>query len=310
MTFGALYGPLDRRGSFVFTDPNFHWTNWTASLTLTGEYNKENPIFTSRIGQSGFQLQRPLNSNRTQNLLLRYTFSETRLTNLLIPDLVPSVDLHTRLSTLAAVWIRDTRDNALDAHKGAYDSVEFDVNPSLLGSNMSFGKFVAQAAIYKPIHGIVWANSIRVGVEQALGGSHVPLSQKFFTGGGSTLRGFPLNGAGPQRTIPACNNPSDLSTCGFINVPTGGNQLFILNSELRIPLPIMKNLSFATFYDGGNVIDPVGFRNFSRLYTNSVGMGFRYSTPVGPIRFDVGHNLSPIPGISATQYFITLGQAF
>jgi outer membrane protein assembly factor BamA len=310
MTFGGLYGPLDRRGSFAFTDPNFRWTNWTASLTLTGEYNKENPIFTSRLGQSGFQLQRPLNSNRTQNLLLRYTFSETGLTNLLIPDLVPSVDLHTRLSTLAAVWIRDTRDNALDAHKGAYDSVEFDVNPSLLGSNVNFGKFVAQAAIYRPIHQIVWANSIRVGVEQAFAGSHVPLSQKFFSGGGSTLRGFPLNGAGPQRSIPACDNPSDKSTCSFINVPTGGNELFILNSELRIPLPIIKNLSFATFYDGGNVIDPAGFRNFSRLYTNSVGMGLRYATPVGPVRVDVGHNLSPIPGISATQFFITLGQAF
>jgi outer membrane protein assembly factor BamA len=310
MTFGGLYGPLQRRGSFVFSDPNFLWSPWTASLTLTGEYNKENPIFTSRLGQSGFQLQKPLNSNRTQNLLLRYTFSETRLTNLLIPELVPPADLHTRLSTLAAVWIRDTRDNILDAHKGAYDSVQLDVNPSVLGSNVSFAKFVAQAAVYKPLHTIIWANSIRVGVEQPFAGSHVPLSQKFFSGGGSTLRGFPLNGAGPQRTIPACANPSDRSTCAFINVPTGGNELFILNSELRLPLPVVKNLSFVTFYDGGNVIDPVGFKNFSRLYTNSVGMGLRYSTPVGPIRFDIGHNLSPIPGISATQFFITLGQAF
>lgn len=310
MTFGGLYGPLDRRGTFAFTDPNFRWTNWNASLTLTGEYNKENPIFTSRIGQFGFQLQRPLNSNRTQNLLLRYTFSETGLTNLLIPDLIPLDDRRTRLSTLAAVWIRDTRDNALDARKGAYDSLEFDVNPSVLGSNVNFGKFVAQAAIYRPIHRIVWANSIRVGVEQAFAGSHVPLSQKFFSGGGSTLRGFPLNGAGPQRKIPACGNPADTSTCGFINVPTGGNELFILNSELRIPLPIMKNLSLATFYDGGNVIDPAGFKNFSRLYTNSVGLGLRYATPVGPIRVDFGHNLSPIPGIKATQFFITLGQAF
>ena len=147
-------------------------------------------------------------------------------------------------------------------------------------------------------------------MEQASSGSHVPLSQKFFTGGGSTLRGFPLNGAGPQATIPACGNPSDTSTCGFIRVPTGGAQLFIVNSELRIPLPIKKGLGLVTFYDGGNVYNRIGFRNFMSDYTNSVGFGLRYATPVGPIRIDLGHNLNRISGIKATQIFITLGQAF
>ena len=310
ITLGALAGPLVRRASFLFTDPDFRWTNWTANLTTSGEYNKENPIFTSRQGQSGFQLQRALNQKRTQNLFLRYTITQLGLTNLLIPDLVPRQDLHTRLSTLAAVFLRDTRDNPLDAHKGHYDSLEFDVNPSVLGSSVNFGKFLAQAAYYKGLGGIVWANSLRVGLEEASSGSHVPLSQKFFTGGGSTLRGFPLNGAGPQRTIPACGNPSDTSTCAFIRVPTGGSELVILNSEFRIPVPLKKGLSFVTFYDGGNVFDRIGFKNFTQNYTNSVGLGLRYATPVGPIRVDLGHNLSPIPGIKATQIFITLGQAF
>jgi outer membrane protein insertion porin family len=310
MTFGALAGPLVRRGSFVFTDPNFLWTNWTASLSTTGEYNKENPIFTSRQGQFGFQLQRALTADRKQNLFLRYTFTQVGLTNLLIPDLVPPEDMHTRLSTLAAVYIRDTRDNPLDGHKGHYDSVEFNVNPSVLGSSVNFGKFLAQAAYYKNLHGIVWANSLRMGLEAPFSSSHVPISQKFFTGGGSTLRGFPLDGAGPQKTIPACGNPSDKSTCSLITVPTGGPELLLLNSEFRIPLPIKKGLSIVPFYDGGNVFDRIGFANFTRLYTNSVGLGLRYATPVGPIRFDVGHNLSPVPGISSTQYFITIGQAF
>ena len=82
---------------------------------------------------------------RTQNIFLRYTLTQVGLSNLLIPDLVPAQDIHTRLSTLAAVYIRDTRDNPLDAHKGHYDSLELDVNPSVLGSNVSFGKLLAQA---------------------------------------------------------------------------------------------------------------------------------------------------------------------
>ena len=93
-------------------------------------------------------------------------------------------------------------------------------------------------------------------------------------------------------------------------MPTGGPELVILNSEFRIPLPLKKGLSFVTFYDGGNVFDRIGFKNFTQNYTNSVGVGLRYATLVGPIRVDLGHNLSPIPGIKATQIFITLGQAF
>jgi translocation and assembly module TamA len=241
---------------------------------------------------------------------VRYTFTQLGLTDLLIPELVPPEDLHTRLSTLAAVWIRDTRDNALDAHSGVYQSVELDFNPRVLGSNVNFGKLLAQAAAYKNLKGMVWANSIRLGFAKASSGSHVPISQEFFSGGGSTLRGFPLNGAGPQTTVAACGDPSDPSTCSLIRVPTGGPQLVILNSELRIPLPVKKGLSFAAFYDGGNVFDGIGFKNFAEQYSNSVGIGFRYATLVGPIRFDVGRNLSPLQGIKATQFFVTFGQAF
>ena len=49
---------------------------------------------------------------------------------------------------------------------------------------------------------------------------------------------------------------------------------------------------------------------FRSNYSNTVGIGLRYSTPIGPIRIDVGRNLNPVPGISVMQYYITLGQAF
>jgi outer membrane protein insertion porin family len=124
------------------------------------------------------------------------------------------------------------------------------------------------------------------------------------------LRGFPLNGAGPQRSVTVCGNPSDPTTCSLIRVPTGGRELFILNSEFRIPLPIKKGLGFVGFYDGGNVFQHVGFSDFAGNYTNTLGVGLRYATPIGPVRVDLGHNLNPLSGIKSTQIFITLGQAF
>lgn len=308
LTFSGLAGRLDQRALISFDEPHFRNTSWSSQLSLQGEHDGENPIFSSRIGQAGWQLQHALNPDKTDNLFLRYNFSETGITRLLIPDLIPPEDLHVRLSTLAASFIRDTRDNVVDAHKGIYESYEIDFNPEALGSSVSFAKLLTQTAYYGKIPaGIIWANSLRIGIEEPFAGSHVPLSQEFFSGGGSTLRGFPLNGAGPQRIVLACGTPGVASTCSKITVPVGGQQLLILNSEFRVPVPLKKGLSVVGFYDGGNVFEHVGFHG---QYTNSVGTGLRFVTPVGPIRFDVGHNLNAPPGIKSIQYFITIGQAF
>jgi len=303
---------LDQRVGFTYTDPYFRGTDWKGSALVSIEHNAQNPIFTARTANVGYQLERALNAKKTTNVFFRYNFQINRISDLLIPELVPANQLNVRLSTLSASYIHDTRDNVLDAHRGWYASAEFDVNPAWLGSNFSFAKFLGQVAHYKNIgHGIIWANSLRVGLEQAYAGSEVPVSQKFFTGGASTLRGFPLNGAGPQETIPACGVPTDPSTCVEITVPQGGNELLILNSELRFPLDtVKKGLGIVAFYDGGNVFPSVGFHDFTALYTNSVGLGLRYATPIGPVRIDLGHNLNPVPGIKSTQYFITIGQAF
>jgi outer membrane protein insertion porin family len=310
LVLSGLAGRLDQRGNISYQDPHFRFTNWASDLTLTGEHNSTNPIFTSRLAQGSFQLQRALNADKTQTLFLRYTLSQTGITRLLpgFENLVPPEDQHVRLSGFAASYTRDTRDNSLDAQKGIYESFELDFNPSFLGSSVDYSKLTAQAAYYKKIpHEIVWANSLRIGTAKPFNGSHVPISEAFFSGGGSTLRGFPLNGAGPQRTITICGDPADPSTCALTTVPVGGNQLFIVNSEFRIPLPVKKGLGVVAFYDGGNVFRRIGFHG---QYTNSLGFGVRYATPVGPIRVDIGHNLNAPPGVGGIQYFITLGQAF
>ena len=312
MTFSGLAGRLDQRGAFTYYIPLFRNSSWNVTGTLDGEHNSENPIFTSRIGEGGFQFQRFIDAKKTKSVILRYNARYTSLSQLLIPDLVPASDRNVRLSTLSGTFLRDTRDNPLDAHKGMYESAELDISAIPMGSSVNFARFLGQVAYYKNIGvaGIVWANSLRLGLEQPFSGSRVPLSEKFFSGGGSTLRGFPLNGAGPQHEIAACGNPTDPSTCAPIRVPVGGNQLFILNSELRVPVPLKKGLGVVGFYDGGNVYSNVGFHNFASDFTNTVGFGIRYETPVGPVRLDIGHNLNSVPGIKATQIFVTLGQAF
>jgi outer membrane protein assembly factor BamA len=310
LSFTGFAGRLDQRVAAYYIVPEFRWSPWKATTSLSLERNEENPIFSSQQVLGGLQVQRALDKAKQLSLFLRYSFSRTNLTRIEIPALVPTQDQNVSLSTLAANLTHDTRDNALDEHKGVLQSIELDFNSSKLGSSVDFAKLTGQAAYYKQaFHQIVWANSLRIGLAQRFANSRVPLSEEFFSGGGDSLRGFPLDGAGPQRQVQVCS--SGLSTnCTFIQVPSGGNELVLINSEARIPLPIKKGLGIVAFYDGGNVFPSVGFHNFTSLYSNNVGFGLRYSTPVGPIRFDLGRNLNAIPGVQATQYFISIGQAF
>ncbi len=165
--------------------------------------------------------------------------------------------------------------------------------------------------------GICPLNNLQTACESNI--SIIPLPELFFAGGGNSHRGFGLNQAGPR-------DPDS----GF---PVGGSSLFVNSEELRFPavsLPYLgEGFGFAIFHDMGNVFtaehdlikglarwhqpDPspclqsngspdsacmTKFDNSGYDYTShAMGIGLRYKTPIGPLRFDFGYNLNP------TSYF-------
>ena len=310
-TIGTVLSRLDQRGFFTYSDPHFHGTSWSSLLSISGERSTENPIFTAELGRASFQVEKALNTKHTKRFVVRYSFQRTDLYNILIPGIVLPADQRVRLSTFDGEYIRDTRDKPLDAHHGVFQTFDFGITSKTLGASADFVRFLGQTAFYMPVKPwLVWATNFRMGLAAPFSGSDVPLSERFFSGGADSLRGFPINGAGPQRPVPVCTDPTNPATCVLISVPVGGNMLFIVNSEARFPLPIKKSLGGVVFYDGGNVYSNISFRQFTQDFTHSVGVGVRYQTPVGPVRFDVGYRITSVPGVKATQYFVTLGQSF
>ena len=309
---------LDQRGSFSYADPQFVGLRWASLLNVSAERSAQNPLFTARLGTASFQLEKILDTAKTERLQFRYAFQRTTLTNLLIQNFILPEDQNVRSSMLSATFIRDTRDKPLDAHRGFFQTVDFGISPKAMGSTDNFARFFGQTAYYRQMKPwMVWANDVRLGLVESFAGSHVPISERFFSGGADSLRGFPLNGAGPQVEATLCTEADNPASCtAKITAPTGGRQLFILNSEGRFPIPfnfpspINKNLGGVVFYDGGNVYSGIGFGHFFSDYSNTIGIGLRYQTPVGPVRIDVGQNLNPVPGFKSTQLFITLGQSF
>ena len=305
-----LLSRLDQKVLTTYGQPHFIGSEWGSLTSFSVERNSENPLFTAGLGNLSFQVERLLNRKTNTRLQLRYDFNKTDLSHLLVPGLVLNQDLHVHLSTVSGTLIRDTRDKPLDAHHGMFATVNLGITPTAFGSSANFAKLFAQYAFYKPVHSVVFANSVRLGLASPFAGSFVPTSQLFFSGGGTSLRGFPIDEAGPQRLVPFCNVLEGQSGCVNVTVPVGGKQLFILNSEARFPLGIAKALGGVVFYDGGNVYSAINVHNFAANYSNTIGIGLRYATPIGPIRIDFGRNLNPVPGINRTQYYITVGQAF
>ncbi|MFL6245183.1 MAG: BamA/TamA family outer membrane protein, partial [Thermoanaerobaculia bacterium] len=102
--------------------------------------------------------------------------------------------------------------------------------------------------------------------------------------------------------------PNTISASGF---PRGGNALLLMNGELRVP--VWGDIGTALFIDGGNVFDRVTEMDLGEL-RGSVGVGLRYKSPIGPIRFDVGFKLDRRQlGIDLEPrrvFHFSIGQAF
>ncbi len=314
-SISLLVSRLDNRVIATYSDPNFRWTNWSSLFSGSAERTTENPLFAAQLENVSFQLERSLNQPRTTTLQLRYSFQQTNLSQILVPALVLPGDRNVQISMFSGTLIHDTRDKPLDAHRGWYNTVDLGIVGKAIGASTNFGRLFGQVARYQEIgHGIVWANRIQLGLEKPYGNATIPTSERFFTGGSTTLRGFPVQGAGPQRVTPFCGNPTNPSTCTNITIPVGGPQVFVLNSEFRVPLPdlpfVDHNLGVVGFYDGGNVSSAISLAHLVDDYSNTVGVGIRYNTPIGPVRFDIGRNLNPVPGFRATQFYFSIGQAF
>ena len=141
--------------------------------------------------------------------------------------------------------------------------------------------------------GIVLAASLRGGIAQGyLKTDELPIVERFFLGGRTTVRGYEQDTLGPK---------------GSDGNPTGGNVFLMENLEIRTSLG--KGLGIVAFLDGGNVwlkvadIKPLDFKF-------TTGLGLRYNTPVGPIRVDYGHKLQREKGESSGELHFSIGHAF
>jgi len=188
----------------------------------------------------------------------------------------------------------DRRDSALNPHTGTFSTALIELNGGPLAGDFDFVKTELGTALFVPAteHTTI-ALGVRFGwIEPFANTDHVPLSEKFLTGGASTIRGFARNEVGPQD-----------AEGNFI----GGDALFILNAEYRFP--IYKQLRAAVFYDRGNVWPTISDLALDDM-RDSAGAGLRYISPVGAVRLDYGYVLDRREDEDPWQIHFGVGFAF
>lgn len=188
----------------------------------------------------------------------------------------------------------DYANDPLDATKGWRIDARGEPGVVIGDREAQYLSLNGQISAYQPIdrdQHFVIATRLRSGFVYGAALSDLPVSRRFFAGGGGSARGFEFQSVGPR---------DDDGT------PTGGRGLLEVSGEMRWRRE--GPLGFVAFFDGASVTENEGVSLDDVRY--SAGLGVRYDTVIGPLRFDIATPLDPRDGDSPIQLYVSVGQAF
>ncbi len=288
---------IEQQALFSLQQPQFRAVPVDSYFTFSAARKRDVSFDSNRFNLS-YQFSQPFGGHSWG--MLRYSFKRVNLSNLKISaSELEREDRPRNLSTFSVAYVSDSRDDYLDPAKGFFTSTDLGVTTRLLGSN-NYASFFSQSSYYHRLpKSLLLGAALRLGLAHPFGGDvELPISERFFAGGASSLRGFSTDFAGPLD--PVTRNP------------LGGNALVVGSLEIRIPF--FRFIRLAGFYDAGNVFRTVGDIAFPR-FSHTLGLGLRIKTPFGPFRADYGYNLDLSSelrrqGLSRGHLFVTIGPPF
>lgn len=188
----------------------------------------------------------------------------------------------------------DTRNNKVNPTRGIFFVTTVDAGKDGEDSDVSFVRGTYRLSWYLPVTSkTVLALGASGGVISANGGPNaLPIDERFFNGGASSVRSFLERELGPHDLL------------GF---PIGGEAFTNFNAEFTFPLA--GDLKGAVFFDAGNLMREASDFGVSDM-RYAVGVGLRYNLPIGPIRLDFGYNPSRRDGEDRGAVHFSIGVAF
>lgn len=324
-TLRTSYGTLEQQAVVLYQIPELlHHQNLAGSLS--GGYTSSQNVTTFQASSLFATARVTQKYSKPTTLIYSFSYREVKVNPNSIQvslALIPLLSQPARVGGPGFSFIRDTRDDPLDAHRGMFTSVQTFLSSTKFASQADFSRIDLTNSSYYDFGKRHWvfARETRYGQERGFGSGNqllIPLPERLYAGGATSHRGFAINAAGPR----------DPET-GY---PIGGAAVAVNSLELRTPYPnlplVGNNLGFVIFHDMGNVFGKSGdvfpsFANFHQpneascktaptvstnpdgslkvsespcsfnYWSHALGGGARYHTPIGPIRVDLSYNLDP-----------------
>jgi outer membrane protein insertion porin family len=208
-------------------------------------------------------------------------------------------------SSLTPRFLRDTRNHPFAPTGGSLQDVSVEL--AGLGGESKFLKAEARTRFYVPLWKAPKLGTFTLslggtlGYGVAFGGRReLPLFERYFPGGISSVRGFRILSLGPRNRV----------TDSFGNLlrrdAIGGSQQLIFNNELIVPLAESLGLRGVAFFDAGNAFSAAQGIDFNELRL-SAGGGIRWLSPIGPLRIEVGFPLNEQTGDERQTVMFSFG---
>ncbi len=317
----ALMSSIRKMFELSFTEPYFLDTSWTLAVDL---YNTSWNYFEFYRSSTGFRLTTGYPLSYYLRTYITYTLEDVlvesgvsfenqrRIKNLYSEGITSSF-------TLKLVW--DSRNNRIYPSKGQLHSVSAELASSVFGSENEFLRTYLKDNFYFQLpYYIVLKAAATIGYITPFGSSGIPISERFYVGGMYSVRGYTLRSISPFLEVAKYGiDPSSELDIFY----SGGNKQLVLNLEFEFPIIQQAGIRGVFFFDAGNAYDEKSFffndpyYDFPLGLLYSWGFGFRWFSPMGPLRFEWGFPLTRrnLPGTNiyiddTFKFEFTIGSSF
>jgi outer membrane protein insertion porin family len=201
------------------------------------------------------------------------------------------------VSSIGLSHTLDLRDSPVVPSRGFVFDQTFELANNAIGSEIEFFRTTARASYFIPFGKTLLELGARAGLVRPLTESTsdinaIPIDERFFNGGSTTVRSFGERDLGPH---------------DHRGHPLGGEFYTIFNVEYTFPL--YGELQGAVFVDAGNLLPDADNPGFDDM-RYGIGAGLRYKLPIGPIRLDYGVNPDPREHEDFGAFHFSFGFAF
>jgi outer membrane protein insertion porin family len=336
LTLQAQLSSLRQLFLLQFQDLYFLDTNWTFGFNL---FRQDQFLFSFVRSSRGGSLTWGYLLAEDTRLMLTYTlesvgvstggFSGLFATSALAPTLTSGSIANLFRSGITssgrALLSYDSRDNRMFPTKGWYNTLSGEVADHFLLSENVFTRYEAVVRAFYPIWGpFVLRLKANAGLIASRDPRGVPIFERYFVGGIYDVRGFSPRSLGP--VIRALSDRSQDSTLRSFLV--GGNMNVIANAEIEFPIFDKVGIRGVVFTDMGNSFnleeqycklrpfnvdiskDPCQGPLDLSAFRHSWGFGFRWFSPIGPLRFEWGIPFRTLPGERPIVFEFTIGNFF